>query len=323
VKGRRALAVVIAVLVAFWTVQVSAHELRPATLSLVERTPGRFAVKYTAPLTARGAPAQVTPEFPEHCAFEGAMLECGEELGLTGMIRFPDLVGTLHRVTLSIAWLDGPRILRVLDANEPSLLVHGAPQEAALSTLAAVARDYMVLGLEHILSGFDHLLFVLGLALLVGFRRKLVWTVTAFTAAHSVTLVLATLGLAGLPAAPVEAAIALSILLLAVECARNEPSWTRRAPWAVAFAFGLLHGFGFAGALSEVGLPPHQTWLALTSFNVGVELGQLAVLGVAWAATRVVTPFIPDVGVPRRATIYVLGGLSAYWFLERTWALLA
>jgi hydrogenase/urease accessory protein HupE len=323
VNGRHAFVIVLAVLIASWTAQVSAHELRPAALSMAERAPGRFAVKYTPPLTARGAPAQVTPEFPAHCSLEGAVLDCGEELGLTGMIRFPDLVGTLHRVTLSIAWLDGPRILRVLDADEPSLLVYGAPKGAASPALVAVAEDYTALGLEHILSGFDHLLFVLGLALLLGFRRNLVMTVTAFTAAHSVTLVLVTLGLAGLPAAPVEATIALSILLLAVECARNEPSWTRRAPWAVAFTFGLLHGFGFAGALSDVGLPPQQRWLALVSFNVGVELGQLAVLGAAWGATRIVTPLVRDARVPRRASIYLLGGLSAYWSLERTWALLA
>jgi hydrogenase/urease accessory protein HupE len=185
-----------------------------------------------------------------------------------------------------------------------------------------VAAAYLVHGIEHILFGFDHLLFVLALVLIVRDRRVLLWTVTAFTLAHSVTLSLATLGYVDVPGPPVEATIALSILLLTYEIVRarsGEPSLTVRWPWLVAFSFGLLHGFGFAGALTDLGLPRGDIPLALFSFNLGVELGQLAfigiVLGTMAAAGRLLSA--PVTGHVFTVTTYTIGGLAAFWSIER------
>jgi hydrogenase/urease accessory protein HupE len=185
----------------------------------------------------------------------------------------------------------------------------------------SVAKTYLIIGVEHILLGFDHLLFVFGLLLLVRERRTLVATITAFTIAHSITLALSSLGVLTLSQAAVEAVIAASLMLLAVEVVRlqkGDVGWTARAPWSVAFAFGLLHGFGFAGALAEIGLPEGELPVALAAFNVGVELGQLGVVAVwvlAAEAVRRVEWERPD-WLPRAAA-YVVGLPAAYWMIER------
>jgi hydrogenase/urease accessory protein HupE len=178
-------------------------------------------------------------------------------------------------------------------------------------------------GIEHILFGFDHLLFVLALILIVRSGRVLLWTITAFTIAHSITLSLATLGVVYVPGPPVEATIALSILLLACEIVRlqrSQASMTARWPWIVAFSFGLLHGFGFAGALTEIGLPQSDIPLALFTFNVGVEAGQLifiaAVLGVLACARRIDFPPVVERHALSVAT-YAIGTVAAFWFIER------
>jgi hypothetical protein len=167
---------------------------------------------------------------------------------------------------------------------------------------------YLRIGVEHILGGFDHLLFVLGLFLLV--RRKLLLTLTAFTLAHSLSLALAALGVISVAQAPVEAAIALSILCLAVELLRDGPSLTKEKPWLVAFIFGLLHGLGFAGALGEIGLGHGQLLPALVCFNLGVEIGQLAFVGALVIVGRLVR-------VNRRWPAYAMGALSVYLCLDR------
>jgi hydrogenase/urease accessory protein HupE len=186
-----------------------------------------------------------------------------------------------------------------------------------------VAGAYLKHGIEHILFGYDHLLFVLALILIVRSAKVLLLTVTAFTIAHSITLSLATLGLAHVPGPPVEATIALSILLLACEIIRvqhGRESMTAKWPWVVAFSFGLLHGFGFASALSEVGLPQGDIPLALFAFNVGVEIGQLifigAVLGAWTLAKRIGFPAILE---PRARSVaaYAIGIMAAFWFIER------
>jgi hydrogenase/urease accessory protein HupE len=187
----------------------------------------------------------------------------------------------------------------------------------------------MVHGIQHILFGFDHLLFVLALVLIVPSRRMLFWTITAFTAAHSITLSLATLGVVRIPGPPVEASIALSILLLACEIVRSErgaASLTARWPWVVAFSFGLLHGFGFAGALTEIGLPQGDIPLALFSFNVGVELGQLAFIAVVLAFMEAARWLGVSISVGRQArlaTTYAIGILAGVWLIERVTALAA
>ena len=190
---------------------------------------------------------------------------------------------------------------------------------------------YLRLGIEHILFGFDHLLFVLALVILVRDWRRVALTVTAFTVAHSITLAAATLGLINVPGPPVEAAIALSIVLVAVEIVnarRGVPSLTARWPWLVAFCFGLLHGFGFASALAEVGLPHHAIPIALLFFNLGVEIGQLVLVAVVLTAgeqfRRAIALRLKPVLVQRTVdrldvtAAYVIGAVAAYWIIERT-----
>jgi hydrogenase/urease accessory protein HupE len=184
-----------------------------------------------------------------------------------------------------------------------------------------VARTYVLLGIEHILLGVDHLLFVLALLIIVRGGARILFTVTAFTVAHSMTLVAATLGWLALPGAPVEATIALSIAFLAREIAmawRGQTGLTERMPWLVAFVFGLLHGLGFAGALAEIGLPQSSIPLALFCFNVGVEAGQLlfvaGVLGIAWIARTWLANRRPMLNA---VASYVIGGVASFWMIER------
>jgi hydrogenase/urease accessory protein HupE len=307
-------AFLLALLVLIGSSAADAHELRPGALSLHELEPGRYGVMWSAPSVAPGADFGGEPRFPAHCRANGATLDCGQR-GLDGTIALPWLAGTLSRVVVYVRHHDGSATTAVLSGDSPSLTVKG-PQRT--TSTSAVAKDYALLGIEHILGGVDHLLFVLGLALLVGFRRQLVATVTAFTLAHSLTLAAAALGWARVPRGPVEAVIALSILLLAVECSAPRDSLARRAPWAVAFSFGLLHGFGFAGALSDVGLPEGHVATALAFFNVGVELGQLAVLGAAFVVSRQVAARLPEPARLQRVAVYAMGSLAAFWSIERT-----
>jgi hypothetical protein len=180
-----------------------------------------------------------------------------------------------------------------------------------------VLRQYLSLGVEHIWFGIDHLLFLLGLLLLVRGWRSTLLTVSAFTVAHSLTLALATLDLVAVPTAPVEICIALSVLLLAVETTRGSDTATRRWPWLVAFGFGLLHGLGFASALSEVGLPTHSVALALLGFNLGVELGQVAVVGVVALGHWLLKSQPAVQGKIAYGAPWLLGTCSVYWLLDR------
>ena len=177
-----------------------------------------------------------------------------------------------------------------------------------------------MLGFEHILGGIDHLFFVAGLLFLVGFRRRLIWTITAFTLAHSVTLALSVLGVVTLRSAPVEACIALSIVLVATEALRDRETLARRLPALVSFLFGLVHGLGFAGALKDIGLPESHLPLALLTFNVGVELGQLAMVLLAFVLVRLPLPDRYFV-LARRPALYMVGGLAAFWSWERVAAI--
>ena len=212
--------------------------------------------------------------------------------GLAGeRIEFAGLQLTITDVLVRIQTRDGIVSTTLVRPNRPWIEIATAPG------LLAVAGAYVLHGIEHILFGFDHLLFVLALILIVRGRRMLLWTITAFTIAHSITLSLATLGLVHVPGPPVEAMIALSILLLACEIVRSQRgqvSMTAQWPWVVAFSFGLLHGFGFASALTQIGLPQSDIPLALFTFNVGVELGQLifiaVILGLLAAARRFSLP---------------------------------
>ena len=294
-----------------------AHPIDAATLTLEEVEGGRFVVHFQAGSpTLQRQLATAPAVFPTACRLEGATLACGPA-GLVGKIEFPWLEGTTSRLMVDIEWLGGARLLRIATASARTLTVYGGA--GGLGSLKSVVVDYTWLGVEHILTGFDHLLFVVALTLLVRQRRRLVATITAFTVAHSLTLAATVLGLVSVPSAPVEASIALSIVLVCAECLRRDQteSFTRRAPWVVAFAFGLLHGFGFASALTEIGLPEKHIPAALVCFNLGVELGQLAVIGVVLAVRalairlRVARPQLA------RGVIYAMGATAAFWSLDR------
>jgi hydrogenase/urease accessory protein HupE len=248
----------------------------------------------------------MTSRWRVDCGAQGLI---GEQVGVDGLRE--RRTDALVRIALA----DGRLIQMVLRGDQSVLTV-----PARVGRLGVV-RDYLRLGFEHILAGLDHLLFVLGLVLLVRGRRRLLWTITAFTVGHSVTLSLAVLGIVRIPPAPVEVLIAVTIFVVAVELSR-EPSaregWMRRAPWVTAFAFGLLHGLGFAGALAQVGLPANEIPLALFAFNGGIELGQLLFVGVVLVA-RATLGALP-VQWPKasaRIPAYAIGSFAAFWVLDR------
>jgi hydrogenase/urease accessory protein HupE len=313
---RAARALLLAVTVWLSAGNAFGHELDSAALTLSELADGRFRVEWTASSPALFDDLKVPAVFPAPCRFEGAVLDCGAR-GLSGTIAFPWLEGTRTRVFVSATFRDGSRIARVVTASAPTVNVYGVRTSAGLRSLEPIARDYTLLGVEHILTGFDHLAFVIALMWLVSTMRVLVMTVTAFTLAHSLSLLATVLGIVALPRAPVEVAIALSIVLVCREALSPGPSLARRAPAVVAFAFGLLHGLGFASALLDFGLPENHLTLALFSFNLGVELGQLAVVAAAVGLRSLAVRLRLTHSAFRRAPLYALGGLAAFWFLDR------
>jgi hydrogenase/urease accessory protein HupE len=305
-----------------------AHEVRPAYLELTETAPGRYAVLWRTPVTA-GMRLPVVLRFPEGVrdardplvqALDDSVLERRtiDAGGLRGRrIDFVGLQGTITDVLVRVGLQDGTRSTTLVRPSQPWVEI------AATSGPLVVFRAYLAHGIEHILFGFDHLLFVLALVLIVPSRRVLFFTITAFTVAHSITLALATLGVVDVPGPPVEAAIAASILLLATEIVhreRGEVGLTARWPWVVAFAFGLLHGFGFASALTDIGLPQGDIPLALFAFNVGVECGQLAFVGAVLGTLVLARRARMGARLERRAlrvAPYAIGTLAAFWLFER------
>ncbi|WP_437818468.1 HupE/UreJ family protein [Sorangium sp. So ce1078] len=294
------------------------HELNSASLSLteVEGHEGRFLVGWQASSSTLQSELATPAVFPPPCKLDGAFLDCGQA-GLVGAIELPWLEGTETNVMVVIEWRSGSRLFRVLTGSDPSVVVYGIPSSAGLRALKPIVVDYTWLGVEHILTGFDHLLFVVALTLLVRGGRKLVGAVTAFTVAHSLTLACAVFGWLTLPAPPVEAAIALSIVLVCGECIRPNDSLARRAPWAVTFAFGLLHGLGFASSLLDIGLPERHVPTALLFFNVGVEIGQLGVIALVVALSLFAARIPVQPATVRRGLVYAMGGMAGYWSIER------
>jgi hydrogenase/urease accessory protein HupE len=308
-------AVLLALGVLLFGAHAQAHSIDSSTLTLTEVAPGKFTIKWqstASTLKELRAPAR----YPKSCRQQGDLLDCGT-LGLVGKIEFPWLEGGESRVMVLIDWLSGSRLLRVVNGRSSSLTVYGIPASAGLRFLEPIAADYTRLGIEHILSGFDHLMFVLAITILVKNRRALVLAITAFTVAHSLTLAATVLGWLWLPSAAVETTIALSIVLACAECLRPPDSLAHRAPWLVTFAFGLLHGMGFASALLETGLPEKHVPSALLFFNVGVELGQLAAIAVFLGVGKLLTRVEKLPAWTTRAFVYALGTTAAYWSLER------
>ncbi len=302
-----------------------AHRFAPSLLRIFETGDGQYNVIWKTPAQKTSA-VPLLPVFPGSCSVEG---NDGGTLEGTGVVTSFRLVctGSLVGQTIAISGLpenqasvlfsletrDGYFYQTLLNTNQLSFVVPAEP------TSTQVMGEYSWLGMEHIWSGMDHLMFVFGLLLLVGWNKRLIWTITAFTLGHSVTLSLVTLGYFEYPVALVEFAIAVSIFVLAVSLARRDGAGLfRRYPWWLAGMFGLLHGMGFAGALIEVGLPQAEVPLALLFFNVGIEIGQLAFIFLIVAIWKLMGGLIRGyeqqlLPVP----VYLLGTLSVMWCIER------
>jgi hydrogenase/urease accessory protein HupE len=311
----------------FMGLQVSAHEIRPGYLEIKEVAPNVFTIFWKQPISGESG-IRLTPVLSSGWLTDSVSVNSSTGTALMRQwtinstqslagqtITIEGLKNTITDVMVRIEFADGVHITKIIRPSEPFFVINES-QQSELPVF-----DYLRLGIEHILFGIDHLLFVLALILLVKGKRRLIKTITAFTIAHSITLAAATLGWVNIPTAPVEAVIALSIIFLAVELVhyyQGKKVFSTQYPWVVAFIFGLLHGFGFAGALSHVGLPQDDIPLTLFLFNVGVELGQLffvfIILIIIWLIQKTVkkTPkwsrFIPA---------YAIGCAATFWFFER------
>ncbi len=305
-----------------------ADELRPGYIEFSQSAAQDWRLVWKAPMRSGVTPA-TQPVLPAGCAVVGqpvramaalavvtnADVRCaggvaGKSIGLSAFST------SQTDVLLRVAPLGRPVQAMRLTADAPMAVIQAKPDRWQ------VAKTYFVTGIDHIIFGYDHLLFVVALVLLLSGLWTVAKAVTAFTVAHSITLIGTTLGFLGLPQRPVESVIALSILFLAVEIVKKDsaqPRLSERIPWLVAFGFGLLHGFGFAGALNEIGLPESDVPTALLTFNLGVEAGQLAIVlataGVLVMLRRYAAAAAP---VAIRAATYGIGIISAYWFIERT-----
>lgn len=307
---------------------VAADVFRPAYLEIRELGEDRYDVLWKVPALGASQRLSVYVLFPPEAEnltdpqpfiTDGAWVERWQISypgGLVGQtIRIEGKATGVTDVIARVERLDGSSQVERLQAGSPQFVVR------APAGTGEIAWSYTVLGFEHILGGIDHLLFVFALLLIVNGGKRIVITITAFTVAHSITLVAATLGLVSVPGPPVEAIIALSIVFVAAEIIRGrqgKPGLTARAPWIVAFSFGLLHGFGFAGALAETGLPQTAIPVALLMFNVGVELGQLffvAIVLVLAKLGRLLLKHEPAWVLP--ASAYAVGTVAAFWTIER------
>ncbi|MBY3175041.1 HupE/UreJ family protein [Rhizobium leguminosarum] len=308
----------------------AAHEIRPAYLQIDEMGANRYKVVWRTPMLS-GMRLPITLRFPDSVrnVTTPAERDLPDSLIETRVIEMMDgsLAGKrVDFVGLQATITDVLVRVHLLDGSVTTMMVHPSQPWAEIAARPGridVAKTFVLHGVEHILSGYDHLLFVLALMFIARSWRALLLTMTAFTAAHSITLTLATLGFVHVPGPPVEAAIAFSILLLACEIIRiqnGRSSITAERPWMVAFAFGLLHGLGFAGALSELALPAGDIPLALLFFNVGVEIGQLmfitAVIGLIAVVRLARYPAWFGRHAFKTAT-YVIGAMAAFWFVER------
>lgn len=313
--------------VALCPTSARADELRPAYIEMTEQSPGQWSLLWKASANSRlGHSGEVT--IPANCQIEG---ERQREFAGSNILTRLSLRchGSVQGQTIGLKGLElstTDALVRIAPIDSAMQTVRLTPDQPSAtltkpSVISNVAATYTILGFEHILLGFDHLFFVLALVLLLKGGWLIAKTVTAFTIAHSITLVGTTLGLLSLPSQPVEAVIALSIIFLAVEVVKAKPDDRRlseRFPWIVAFLFGLLHGFGFAGALAEIGLPKGDVPLALLTFNLGVEIGQLAIVALALAVLYAIRKLrVHWLHPTKTATAYGIGIIATYWFVER------
>ena len=304
-----------------------AHEIRPAFLQIQQQSDTDYEILWKIPML-NGRIPKISPKFPSGFIIETEKIE--QQLDATIIrskatyssklngqtISIDGLAYTLIDVLVQIDLQDGFGYTFMLQADQPSAIIPTAPKRWAVAGL------YLKLGIEHILLGVDHLLFVLGLLLLVQNFKSLVHTITAFTLAHSVTLILSALNLVKVPSAPVEAVIALSIVFLAkeyIDFKNGKESITAKSPWIIALSFGLLHGFGFAGALAEIGLPQKEVPIALFMFNLGVEVGQLIFIGLLYFLYQIMKKIpMPLPEWSWKVIPYTIGGIASFWLIERT-----
>lgn len=306
---------------------VLAHPLSPSLWQWVETSPGQISMSWQTSI-AKISGEEFYPSWPEGCQkisesepsrvrkywVKRLELKC-EATWASGLFKIEGIKTARSNIILKITLADGRNFQHILNASSPTFVI--PEREAKIS----IFKTYLNLGFHHILTGWDHLLFVLGLFLLIKPGRALVLAITSFTLAHSITLSLAVLKIIPIPSEIVEVFIALSILILAYELLRDQsvkPTFFHLYPWAMSFTFGLLHGMGFAGALSEVGLPQGDIPLALVSFNAGIEAGQLCFIIVLWALWKIIQKiplpsFLKHIQIPA----YVIGSLAAFWFFER------
>lgn len=309
-----------------------AHPLAPSVLSLELSQDGAATMRWRAPVK-RPIGQSLRPRIPSSCKAIGvATTELNEEeTAITETQELhcepPDMVGAVIavdgfedsnvNVVVRIARVDGDVHHAILDAGRPKLTI-ASPEDESHSFV-----EYLALGVEHLLTGWDHLTFVIGLLVLFGWHRRLIAAVTAFTVGHSLTLALSVFGLLTVPQSLVEALIALTIVVLALEIqsGRHGPVW--RHPWLLPGSLGLLHGLGFASVLFDAGLPSEEIPIALLGFNLGLEVGQLGVIAIVWAGYTAVCSAIPSAWLESRTIpAYVIGSLAAFWVIERTLAAL-
>lgn len=310
---------------AFSSAMLHAHPMAPGLFAIDQQDERSYAVEWKLPIK-KITPSQPEPVWPDFCRIQGEVnsategtgrvsrfvLNCEQSLAnSTFAVQGFDSedAGVLLRISLK----DGQSYHQMLNAAEAAYTV---PERQSASS---VISHYGILGIEHLVGGIDHVLFILILYLLIGWNRKLLWTVTLFTIGHSLTLSLTVLGIVQFPVWLVESLIAFSIVVAAAEWIRQRPDTLfKRWPGLASGGFGLLHGMGFAGVLSDIGLPPADIPLALASFNIGIELGQLGVLCVAAFIHRITSRSIGSLPA-KWVTLpgYVLGTLAAFWFWQR------
>ncbi|MFM5916011.1 MAG: HupE/UreJ family protein [Novosphingobium sp.] len=310
----------------FIAAPAQADELRPGYLELTQRDAQHWKLVWKAPVLG-GLATHARPLVPPQCtqSLPQARIENASLVAESELTCSKDFAGSEVGISgMDAAFTDA--LVRVAPLGRPIQAARLTPAHATFVVSAVpdrweVARSYFVLGVEHILTGYDHLLFVIALVLLLGKLGVVVRAATAFTLAHSLTLIGTTLGVIGLAQAPVEALIALSIVFLAVEVVKQDPAAPRlseRIPWVVAFGFGLIHGFGFAGALREIGLPEGDVPTAMLTFNLGVEGGQLIIIALTLAVLATVRRLAPPAQrLVRLAASYAIGITASFWFIQR------
>jgi len=311
-----------------WTAPVLAHDIGVSQSELLELKNNNY--ELSVQTGASVSYIYATPQLPDHCQFSSNPngnqsssrktfeFSCSNGLTASDSLKLP---WRRDGIMLSAKWLDGSNAKQLFTNANGFITVSLAELQAGSGSWLDAVQRYTELGIEHILSGFDHLLFVLALLLIVRSSSMLIKTITAFTVAHSITLGFATLGFIHMPSRPVEAAIALSIVFLSLEIMRarkNNFGLTYRYPWIVAFIFGLLHGLGFAGALADIGLPASEIPVALLFFNVGVEIGQLIFVFAVILVVRSLRRFrFHELNWVQLTPVYFIGTLATYWFIER------